>query len=324
MSLKTIVSKMIAANEPESNIAKVIRYHKKDSSKINCEKCDHSWKVADGGNDLYTCHECGYNNNKNSPLKAIAICPDGSEPDEFGKCNEDKELSSTTEVINEDIQTPEDEKILRAKRDNKVGVMGSSGNLVSKDKDEVKTNEEYDKWYNEFVQREGEEPRVDEKNKARERFGLPIDNSMENIQQSQLEIENQALDEVIVTGEKPKEDINNTFVYVEEAFEDAGQGEYIKVQKADTPNSLTNTFINLAYGVDENAQNENLRLENNAENLAKEALKRNPFIKDFIKKATEYNKIEIQEANQDVNSNLQKIYSAKADKIQSQFNKIID
>ena len=70
MSLKTIVSKMIAANEPESNIAKVIRYHKKDSSKINCEKCDHSWKVADGGNDLYMCHECGYNNNKNSPLKA--------------------------------------------------------------------------------------------------------------------------------------------------------------------------------------------------------------------------------------------------------------
>ena len=41
MSLETIVSKMIAANEPESNIAKVIKYHKKDSSKINCEKCDH-------------------------------------------------------------------------------------------------------------------------------------------------------------------------------------------------------------------------------------------------------------------------------------------
>ncbi len=84
MSLKTIVSKMIAANEPESNIAKVIKYHKKDSSKINCEKCNHSWKVADGGNDLYMCHECGYNNNK-SPLKAVGTCPDGSEPDEFGQ-----------------------------------------------------------------------------------------------------------------------------------------------------------------------------------------------------------------------------------------------
>ena len=48
---------------------------------------------------LYTAH--GTHPNKNSPLKAIAICPDGSEPDEFGKCNEDKELSSTTEVINE-------------------------------------------------------------------------------------------------------------------------------------------------------------------------------------------------------------------------------
>ena len=71
MSLETIVSKMIAANEPESNIAKVIKYHKKDSSKINCKKCNHSWKVADGGDDLYMCHECGYNNNK-SPLKATA------------------------------------------------------------------------------------------------------------------------------------------------------------------------------------------------------------------------------------------------------------
>lgn len=75
MSLETIVSKMIAANEPESNIAKVIKYHKKDSSKINCKKCNHSWKVADGGDDLYMCHECGYNNNK-SPLKQTE-CPEG-------------------------------------------------------------------------------------------------------------------------------------------------------------------------------------------------------------------------------------------------------
>ena len=100
MSLETIVSKMIAANEPESNIAKVIKYHKKDSSKINCKKCNHSWKVADGGDDLYMCHECGYNNNK-SPLKAVATCPDGSEPDEFGKCNEEKELTSIEDKTND-------------------------------------------------------------------------------------------------------------------------------------------------------------------------------------------------------------------------------
>ncbi len=47
MSLETIVNKMISANESESNIAKVIKYHKKDSSKINCKKCNHSWKVAE-------------------------------------------------------------------------------------------------------------------------------------------------------------------------------------------------------------------------------------------------------------------------------------
>lgn len=95
MNLETIVNNMISANEPESNIAMVIKTfkqvkdskNKKNSSKINCEKCDHSWKVADGGNDLYTCHECGHNNSK-SPLKQIenTECPEGQEKDQFGNC----------------------------------------------------------------------------------------------------------------------------------------------------------------------------------------------------------------------------------------------
>lgn len=102
MSLETIVSKMIAANEPESNIAKVIKYHKKDSSKINCKKCNHSWKVADGGDDLYMCHECGYNNNK-SPLKAIE-CPEGFIDNEDGLgcvkiSNEEISLTPTVENV---------------------------------------------------------------------------------------------------------------------------------------------------------------------------------------------------------------------------------
>jgi len=59
MSLETIVSKMIAANEPESNIAKVIKHYKK------------------------------------IPLKAVAACPDGYELDEFDNC---KEISQNTET----------------------------------------------------------------------------------------------------------------------------------------------------------------------------------------------------------------------------------
>ncbi len=30
---------------------------------ITC-KCDHSWKLSDGGNDPYLCHKCGHDNSK--------------------------------------------------------------------------------------------------------------------------------------------------------------------------------------------------------------------------------------------------------------------
>jgi hypothetical protein len=29
---------------------------------IECDECDHSWKIEDGGDDLYICHECGNDN----------------------------------------------------------------------------------------------------------------------------------------------------------------------------------------------------------------------------------------------------------------------
>ena len=182
MSLETIVSKMIAANEPESNIAKVIKYHKKDSSKINCKKCNHSWKVADGGDDLYMCHECGYNNNK-SPLKAVATCADGSEPDEFGKCNEDKELASAQDSmmgnINKDLETEKlKEKETKARR------YGSSvGSFKEKDDTEKLQSE------------------IDAENEA---AGRPIDNSKEAILRRRREGEEIELDEVVVTADQPE------------------------------------------------------------------------------------------------------------------------
>ena len=30
--------------------------------KIHCDNCDWSWKIIDGGNDLYMCHKCGHDN----------------------------------------------------------------------------------------------------------------------------------------------------------------------------------------------------------------------------------------------------------------------
>ena len=30
--------------------------------RIVCQNCGWSWKVKDGGNDLYVCHKCGYDN----------------------------------------------------------------------------------------------------------------------------------------------------------------------------------------------------------------------------------------------------------------------
>jgi hypothetical protein len=46
----------------------IVRILKKENiqestKKITC-KCDHSWKLSDGGNDPYTCHKCGHNNSK--------------------------------------------------------------------------------------------------------------------------------------------------------------------------------------------------------------------------------------------------------------------
>ena len=46
----------------------IVRILKKESiqestKKITC-KCDHSWKLKDGGNDPYLCHKCGNDNSK--------------------------------------------------------------------------------------------------------------------------------------------------------------------------------------------------------------------------------------------------------------------
>lgn len=34
-------------------------------TRIECDECGWSWKIADGGSDLYVCHRCGHDNTPN-------------------------------------------------------------------------------------------------------------------------------------------------------------------------------------------------------------------------------------------------------------------
>ncbi len=35
------------------------------NTKIICDKCGWSWKITDGGDDLFICHKCGHDNASN-------------------------------------------------------------------------------------------------------------------------------------------------------------------------------------------------------------------------------------------------------------------
>ena len=39
-----------------------------EGDRIECDKCNHSWPIVTGGNDLYVCHECGHDNTPESFL----------------------------------------------------------------------------------------------------------------------------------------------------------------------------------------------------------------------------------------------------------------
>lgn len=41
------------------------------NDKIVCANCGWSWKVKDGGDDLYICHKCNYDN---EPKKNLFLC----------------------------------------------------------------------------------------------------------------------------------------------------------------------------------------------------------------------------------------------------------
>ena len=55
--------------------------------KIECDKCDWSWDIKDGGDDLYVCHKCGYDNEplneSKDPFGLIQFVNEVAEESEF-------------------------------------------------------------------------------------------------------------------------------------------------------------------------------------------------------------------------------------------------
>jgi len=51
------------------------------ADKIECDKCNWSWKIADGGNDLFMCHKCGHDNTLRMKNEQWPSGPFGKEHD---------------------------------------------------------------------------------------------------------------------------------------------------------------------------------------------------------------------------------------------------
>ena len=75
--------------------------------KIECDKCGWSWKIADGGDDLFICHKCGNNNkpiNEVKPYKHKHGFDDKLGKDPFG-------LNQFAREIAEGVLIPEEEVV---------------------------------------------------------------------------------------------------------------------------------------------------------------------------------------------------------------------
>ena len=76
-------------------------------NKIECDKCGWSWKIADGGDDLFICHKCGNNNepiNEVKPHKHKHGFDDKLGKDPFG-------LNQFAREIAEGVLIPEEEVV---------------------------------------------------------------------------------------------------------------------------------------------------------------------------------------------------------------------
>jgi DNA-directed RNA polymerase subunit RPC12/RpoP len=66
----------------------------KKNNKVECDNCEHTWDLSDGGKDKYMCHKCGHDNE-----------PDKDETAKWIKCrNCNKRFTQT--VVKKKKSTP--------------------------------------------------------------------------------------------------------------------------------------------------------------------------------------------------------------------------
>jgi hypothetical protein len=86
--------RFVVLKKSQSNISESII-----GDKIECDNCGWSWKIKDGGDDLYICHKCGYDNepiNENKPYKHKSGFDDKLGKDPFGLNQFAREISEDT------------------------------------------------------------------------------------------------------------------------------------------------------------------------------------------------------------------------------------
>jgi DNA-directed RNA polymerase subunit M/transcription elongation factor TFIIS len=49
-------------NEQIERIKTMMGLNESDEITVECEECGWSWKLSEGGDDPYTCHKCGHEN----------------------------------------------------------------------------------------------------------------------------------------------------------------------------------------------------------------------------------------------------------------------
>ena len=167
MSLKTIVQNMVSANEPEVNIAKVIKH---------------------------------YNQINKSPLKQIEETVE-SETVEIPDCESEGLIWSEEEkkcVPKEEPQQPTGSTFIKDKETGKARIIPKR--TTPGRGEEVQTSTEFEEWLS-TMPKDVTQAEIDDE---RERRNLPPDNSMEAAQKrlGEQRLGGQ-LQEVVVTGEKP-------------------------------------------------------------------------------------------------------------------------
>jgi hypothetical protein len=61
-SPNTVVAKTIMRKKNFATSNPKLVFEKTVGDSIVCDNCDWTWKIKDGGNDLYICHKCGHDN----------------------------------------------------------------------------------------------------------------------------------------------------------------------------------------------------------------------------------------------------------------------